>query len=182
MSWICLIFIAKFPILLTITWEHKNSSILWLIHIFIFCRYETWYPFECHPHADCCWWVLFMALQTQYVVVRYTTTLHTACQIKTIKLGQTLNWWKIPHIDGLVQERRHSSALAMELRLSCTNSSIYHPYGIYRVFVSSSPKCSYSRWECWCQKQLIRSWINNYIPENSVGCIIHPCPRYPGLD
>ena len=26
-------------------------------------------------------------------------------------------------IDGLVQERRNSSALAMELRLSCTNSS-----------------------------------------------------------
>ena len=29
------------------------------------------------------------------------------------------------HIDGLVQERRNSSALAMELRLSCTNPSIY---------------------------------------------------------
>ena len=30
----------------------------------------------------------------------------------------------IPHIDGLVQERRNSSALAMELCLSCINSSI----------------------------------------------------------
>ena len=28
------------------------------------------------------------------------------------------------HIDGLVQERRNSSALAMELGLSCTNLSI----------------------------------------------------------
>ena len=28
------------------------------------------------------------------------------------------------HIDWLVQERRNSSALAMELRLSCTNPSI----------------------------------------------------------
>ena len=28
------------------------------------------------------------------------------------------------HFDGLVQERRNSSALAMELRLSCTNPSI----------------------------------------------------------
>ena len=27
--------------------------------------------------------------------------------------------------DGLVQERRNSSALAMELRFSCTNSSNY---------------------------------------------------------
>ena len=32
---------------------------------------------------------------------------------------------EIFHIDGLVQERRNSSALAMELRLSCTNPSIY---------------------------------------------------------
>ena len=29
------------------------------------------------------------------------------------------------HIHGLVQERRNSSALAMELRFSCTNPSIY---------------------------------------------------------
>ena len=29
------------------------------------------------------------------------------------------------YFDGLAQERRNSSALAMELRLSCTNPSIY---------------------------------------------------------
>ena len=32
-----------------------------------------------------------------------------------------------PYIDGFVQERRNSSALAMELRLSCTNPSICNP-------------------------------------------------------
>ena len=32
------------------------------------------------------------------------------------------NGW---HVDGLVQERRSSNALAMELRLSCTNPSLY---------------------------------------------------------
>ena len=32
--------------------------------------------------------------------------------------------WRGDHIDGLVQERRNSSALALELRLSCTNPSI----------------------------------------------------------
>ena len=32
------------------------------------------------------------------------------------------NKWN--HLDGLVQERRNSSALAMELRLSCANPSI----------------------------------------------------------
>ena len=30
-------------------------------------------------------------------------------------------------IDGLVQERRNASALAVEWRLSCTNPSIYDP-------------------------------------------------------
>ena len=35
------------------------------------------------------------------------------------------SWHWDDHIDGLVQERRNSSALAMELRLSCTNPSIY---------------------------------------------------------
>ena len=32
------------------------------------------------------------------------------------------------YIDGLVQEKSNSSALAMELRLSCTNPSIYEWY------------------------------------------------------
>ena len=40
-----------------------------------------------------------------------------------------LNWRSqhnsIPDIDGLVEERHNSSALAMELRLSCINPSIY---------------------------------------------------------
>ena len=35
-------------------------------------------------------------------------------------LGET----QVTNIDGLVQERRNSSALAMELCLSCTNPSI----------------------------------------------------------
>ena len=34
------------------------------------------------------------------------------------------NIYCFPHIDVLVQERRNSSALAMELCLSCTNPSI----------------------------------------------------------
>ena len=40
-------------------------------------------------------------------------------------------WWPSSlHIDGLVQERRNSSALAMELHLSCTNPSIYVTPGL----------------------------------------------------
>ena len=32
------------------------------------------------------------------------------------------------HTDGLVRERRNSSVLAMELRLSCTNQSIWYHF------------------------------------------------------
>ena len=38
--------------------------------------------------------------------------------------GRTLESLQHNDIDGLVQERRNSSAFAMELRLSCTNPSI----------------------------------------------------------
>ena len=40
----------------------------------------------------------------------------------------------IYHIDGLVQGRRNSSALAMELRLSCNNVYIY--FYIYMLIYS----------------------------------------------
>ena len=36
--------------------------------------------------------------------------------------GAEIDMW---HIDGLVQERRNSIALAMGLRIPCTNPSIY---------------------------------------------------------
>ena len=39
------------------------------------------------------------------------------------------------YFDGLVQERRNSRALAMELRLSCTNPSIYSVYVEISCFV-----------------------------------------------
>ena len=38
--------------------------------------------------------------------------------------GQIMSMQSKVRVDGLVQERRNSSALAMELRLSCTNPSI----------------------------------------------------------
>ena len=38
--------------------------------------------------------------------------------------GDSGTSFMVDHIDGLVQERRKSNALAMELRLSCNNPSI----------------------------------------------------------
>ena len=49
------------------------------------------------------------------------------------------HWWpsSLTHIDGLVQERRNSSTLAMVLRLSCTNPSICVIwYGLVRYHCS----------------------------------------------
>ena len=43
---------------------------------------------------------------------------------KTIILLSIKTYFQSSYIDGLVQERRNSSALAMQLRLSCTNPSI----------------------------------------------------------
>ena len=39
----------------------------------------------------------------------------------------------IDRIDGLVQERRNSSALAMELHLSCINPSIWSHHLVYKM-------------------------------------------------
>ena len=63
----------------------------------------------------------------------------------------------VHHIDGLVQERCHSSVLAMELRLSCSNPSI-----------------------CWlvCQKQVSRTGTSNHIAQILWDVITCPCPWY----
>ena len=44
----------------------------------------------------------------------------------------------LEHIDGLVQERRNSVALAMELCLSCTNPSIYSDGSVQDCSISSA--------------------------------------------
>ena len=40
-------------------------------------------------------------------------------------VNELMENWQLLYIDGLVQERHNSSALAIELRLSCTNPSIW---------------------------------------------------------
>ena len=64
---------------------------------------------------------------------------------------------KNAHIDGLVQGRRNSSALAMELRLSCTSRSI---------------------WWLVCQKQESSAGTSNYIPQYLWGVVTCPCLCY----
>ena len=57
-----------------------------------------------------------------------------------------LTWWSHYDIDGLVQERRNSSALAMELRLSCINPLIWSNF--FKILTADiiQPTC---RGEIW---------------------------------
>ena len=61
------------------------------------------------------------------------------------------------HLDGLVQERRNSNALAMELCLSSTKPLILHWYKLFRAEISS--------------------YFNAHI---ILGYIVHPCPNLNG--
>ena len=67
------------------------------------------------------------------------------------------------YFDGLVQERRNSSALAMELRLSCTNPSISShdtecEYHCLHLGVNyNNQKCFIM--EEWCEMHIFR-WVS----------------------
>ena len=55
------------------------------------------------------------------------------------------------YIDGLVQERRYSSALAMELRLSCTDPLICPrshswPHTLFTLYAEPLLQVTFSRW------------------------------------
>ena len=68
-----------------------------------------------------------------YSAVHYNTVVHITWQQQQLNGCHVLNW----HISGSVQERHISSALAMELRLSCINPSIpyLHMWAMDCVFV-----------------------------------------------
>ena len=69
-------------------------------------------------------------------------------KVKVI-LMQSSSWIFKPYFDGLVQERRNSSALALELHLSCTDPLIWHNWWIFqqwstRKFSSTHPNNDFS--------------------------------------
>ena len=72
-----------------------------------------------------------------------------------------------PYFDGLVQEGRNSSALAMELRLSCTNPSIWdtvHRYDmlIFAKILTDTLYFTHKR-EIWDVFGLFKVWNNTEI-------------------
>ena len=63
------------------------------------------------------------------------------------------------HIDGLMQERRNSSALAMELLLSCTNPSIWW----YEWVICTKTECSFRTSQALFPSQSSLPSINNVL-------------------
>ena len=61
-------------------------------------------------------------------------------------------------IDALVQERCNSSALGMELHLSCTNPSIY--YWVNWLFSSKGSSALAMELHLWCTNSSINYWVN----------------------
>ena len=78
-------------------------------------RQLTWKPVSWLTNARC-----KPLIQWQYSFHSNVKTIPLRLNVFYIQNPQTIH-----HIDRFVQERRNSSALAMELRLSCTNPSIW---------------------------------------------------------
>ena len=80
-----------------------------------------------------------LRLVSWQVDVAHISSLLNTCMSKQI-LNNGVKYFLIPtcvQINGFVQERRNSSALAVELRLSCTNTHQYYCY-MYMVLCSFS--------------------------------------------
>ena len=74
-----------------------------------------------------------------------------------IQLGSGL------HVDRLVQKRRNSSGLAMELHLSCTDPSLYLLSLQYK-----SCKHEYMQPFCWKRKFVDQIMLNLYANHGSI--------------
>ena len=86
---------------------------------------------------------------------------------KTPSVGYGSHCGQKEHIDGLVQERRNSSASAMELRLSCTNPWIHVSLNGEQTLIKFKSKyadahlstCQYA-FEKWQEKSVYRESIH----------------------
>ena len=81
-----------------------------------------------------------------------TIPIYTYCHVNSDRMYDQHNSCRVePYIDGLVQERRNSIANALELRLSCTNRSIWM---MMKTTVATSAK-GHDR--SWLMK--MREWL-----------------------
>ena len=85
----------------------------------------------------------------RYTCIHYHVHIHIHVIVVMIQ-----NLWNSSRncIDGLVQERRSSIALAMELRLSCTNSSIWYGHRVnYKYSMSNEARSGQSTSRALCK-------------------------------
>ena len=75
-----------------------------------------------------------------------------------VQANRPLHWFWIHYFDWLVQERRNSSALAMDLRLSCTNPSIYGRQGDMPYWYVET--CACVVWNTIAINLLVKTQIN----------------------
>ena len=95
-------------------------------------------------------------------------------------IGYDLDKYDRIHVDGLVQEWRNSSALAMELRLFCTNPSMYfwqvHDSRLVIVMFFFC-KWFFTHFNLGLLSNFYKtSWDDNSLQERLL-CLVHPAVR-----
>ena len=103
-------------------------------------------------HCQWCWWMTACVSVDMLRTLVKWLGLPINMDQTSAGLGESMFYREIWHhsgifqddIDGLMQERRHSIANALELRLSCTNSSIFNWWNMV-----SGKKCLPQNYFLW---------------------------------
>ena len=136
---------------LSVTKIHDINSVFiceWKIIVFkncscCYCRCPSnWSSMAVTFFCIFCWRILYDSVCIYY----HSVLTHWPCEDlkKVLKLKLSYVIFEY-HIDGLVQESRNSIALAMELRLSCTNPSICFAF-LFNLFRNAHQRISGQHW------------------------------------
>ena len=104
--------------------ENKHKICALLCFVVNWCPICQFYPFfwvRSWRYGYLVKWFCYQMKAKKKVTTQPATLRHNSI----LYPSELLLWHQDNHIDVLVKERRNSSALAMELRLSCTNTSIW---------------------------------------------------------
>ena len=103
--------------------KNKHKICALLCFVVIWCPICQFYPFLGSGHEGVA--ILLNGFAIKWKQKKVTRQPATLRHNSILYPSELLLWHQDNHIDVLVQERRNSSALAMELRPSCTNTSIW---------------------------------------------------------
>ena len=119
-------------VVLSVDSLHIYLSVSLSLYVYGDVKFATPTVFYCHMGE----------INSQKIIIRESSQMYMKIVVCDISIhhfvlmlmrctGYSRHWNAVVYIDGLGQERRNSSALAMELPVSCTNPSIS---GIYLGF------------------------------------------------